>query len=112
MAEWDKVFAAGSNSFDVYLNPDTIRKSSNNVKMWVLYDNKWARGNAGKKYMSTKLQNEYNCKEERIRTIYQIHYSENMGSGEVVFTFKKPNEWTPITPDSVDEGVWKIACGK
>jgi hypothetical protein len=112
MAEWVKGGGDAENTFDVYYDPTTIRKSGNKVKMWVLFDYKVAQKNAGKLLLSIKGQSEYECKEEQIRVIYEAQYSKNMGTGQLVSSFSDPNDWIPVMPESIDKEMWKIACGK
>ena len=68
MAEWDKLGA--TNVSTVYVEPTTIRKSVNKVKMWSLENFNSVQVVIGKKYLSTKTQDEYDCKEEQYRTLY------------------------------------------
>ncbi len=111
MAEW--VAIATADGIISYANPATIRKSGNKVKMWSLIDFNSVQEDAGDKFLSSKSQNEYDCKEERIRTLYFSWHSENMGGGDVVYIDRKPDKnWDPVMPESTGENLWKIACGK
>ncbi len=114
MAEWVGVGrSVEAEGVTLYANPTTIRKSGNMVKMWRLIDYKTAKDAAGKQYMSTKRQDEYDCKEERLRIISLVAYSKNMGKGKVVGTAdNKLYDWFPVTPDSLEEIIWEYACGK
>jgi len=115
MAEWVEVGESEDAEVGVtlYANPTTIRKSGNMVKMWRLTDFKTAEDAAGKQYMSTKRHDEYDCKEERLRIISIVTYSKNMGKGKVVLTTDiKLYDWFSVTPDSLDEIIWKYACRK
>ena len=94
MAEW--VAIAAADGIISYANPATIRKSGNKVKMWSLIDFNSVQEDAGDKFLSSKSQNEYDCKEERIRTLYFSWHSENMGDGDVVYIDRKPDKnWDP-----------------
>ena len=114
MAEWVEI---GSNDFigsTFYADTGTISKSSNKVKMWVMYDYKTAH-DAGEdfgKYMSTKSHNEYDCKETKVRVTYQARFSKNMGKGKKEVETSINFDWYPVEPDTHDELLWKIACGK
>ena len=115
-AEWVEVSSDNTDTI-YYANPTTIRKAGNMVKIWELYDLKTAqKSSEGTSYLSMKMQSEYDCKEERQRTLFISHYSKNMGRGEAVFSFSYTdsniNSWTPVSPGSVGEGLWKFACGK
>ena len=112
VAEWIKV---GSNkTVTIYAHPTTIRKTTvNKVKMWSLYDyNAAQEPTSSRPYMSMKFQDDYNCKEEQSRILYSITHSENMGEGHVVFIDDIPGNWNPVPPDTINEALWKFACGK
>ena len=112
-AEWTWISQTKDESADVYVDAATIRKRGNMVKMWSLYDLKAARqAFAGKLYLSSVGQNEYDCDEERTRSLYVSLYSSNMGAGESVLTRSDPDKWKPVFPGSVLETLWKIACGQ
>ena len=111
MAEWTVV--GGSDIHTLYADLSTIRKSGNAVKMWRLIDYKVVRTVDGTRYLSSTNQSEYDCKEETVRTLAFSRYSKNIGDGEVVYTSGAMHEEPrPVTPGSVDAGLFKVACGK
>jgi hypothetical protein len=111
VAEWVEV--TRSESSTGYLDPATIRRAGDMVKMWYLLDFKAVQARPyGTPYMSQKTQHEYDCKEQRARIIHSLRYSENMGGGEVVPTDSDPEEWNPVATGSVLEKLWEIACRK
>jgi len=115
MAEWVEV---GVNEFigsTFYADTGTISKSGNKVKMWVMYDYKTAHDVVGDnfgKYMSTKSHNEYDCKGAKVRVNYQARFSKNMGKGIQEIETSANFEWYSVVPDTHDELLWKVACGK
>ncbi len=111
MAEWVAIGTADGTIY--YANPNTIRKSGNKVKMWMLFDFNAVRETEGDKYLSSKAQYEYDCKEEQKRILYFSWHSENMGRGDVVYIADEPKKnWRPVAPESISKSLWKIACGK
>ena len=111
-AEWTRV---GSNDdFIQYVDRATIRRDGNLVKMWGLKTFKAVQpGTDGYPYLSTKVQSEYDCKEEKSRILAFSHFSGQMGNGKVgLFDNDIGEKWSPISPGSADESLWKIACGK
>ncbi len=111
MAEWVEIGTTDKNT--VYVDPTTIRKSGNKVKMWVLYDFNSAKETTGNKYLSVKAQDEYDCKEEQERLLFFSRYSENMGGGDTVYSANATNkDWSPVVPGSVGKVFWQLACGK
>ena len=109
-AEW--TVAGGNDQFVQYVDRATIRRNGNLVKMWVLSDLKTVQTDAGDSYLSSKAQQEYDCKEEKSRTLAFTWLSGQMGNGKVVYANSDPRKWSPIQPGSVRETQWKIACGK
>ncbi len=104
MAEWVEV---GTNDYyasietTAYADPTSIRKVGDIVKMRSRVDYKPVEMVDGKKQKSIIAkaisvewsQGEYDCKNIQFRA--EISY-----------------EWTPVTPDGIDEKLWKYACGK
>ena len=108
-AEWVKV---GSNeSFTLYIDPATIRKADDRVKMWGLSDYKTPQVYMNRPSMSTKAQAEYDCKEGQSRLLYLSSHPENMGGGEAVYTDTNTHKWRPVSADTFDKAMWKTACG-
>ncbi|MDO8437127.1 MAG: tetratricopeptide repeat protein [Nitrosomonadaceae bacterium] len=106
------VLVSFDGTFTIYADPATIRKTGNRVKMWDLLDYNMADKISGKPYMSIRGQSEYDCKEEKIRSLYATYHSENMARGEVISTGTKPSNWEPVAPGSMAAALWKIACKK
>ena len=67
----------------------------------------------GASYLSSKAQDEYDCKDEKNRILAFTWFDGKMGSGKVVYSDSNVrDEWSPIQPGSIGETLWKIACGK
>jgi surface-adhesin protein E len=95
-----------------YADPDTIRFKGDVVTMWTLHDFKTMQTMGGHSFLSIKGQAEYDCAEERYRPLAFIEFSGNMGSSKVVTNGSTEQEWRPVAPGSVGQGLWKFACGK
>ncbi len=113
MAEWDKFVEYDEKPLVVYVDPTAIRKNGNNVKMWGLSDYKEAQELAFLPlYRSIKSQYEFNCKGEQAKELYASYHAKNMGEGKVIFSDNIPENWIPVSPDSLDKELWKFACRK
>jgi hypothetical protein len=66
----------------------------------------------GSMYKSTKEHDEYDCNEGRTRKLASELYVENMGFGPLLRRDTSIDQWTPVTPGSITELMWKYACGK
>ena len=111
-AAWTQ--SGATDIFNDYADRATIRRNGNLVKMWNLRDYKsmQASPSIGVSYLSEKVQLEYDCKEEKTRLLAYIWFSRQMGNGKVVSSDNYDEKWIPISPESIGETLWKIACGK
>lgn len=111
-AAWVEV--GGSEGFTAYVDPSSIRRAGNRVKMWYLHDFKTAQvsQSTGERYRSAKVESEHDCRDERWRILYFTWHSGNLGEGIVVFINPNPQGWVPVSPGSAAETQWKFACGK
>jgi hypothetical protein len=111
-AEWVKVGDGDEAGRTVYVNPATIRRNSNLVKMWQLYDYKTVQTVGGIRFLTAEEQWEFDCAEDRGRVVALKGFSGNMASGTMVYTNSEVGKWISVMPNSVSHAVWKIACGK
>ena len=113
LAEWTEV--GGGDTYISYADLSTIRKSGDKVKMWNLFDYKVVQidKDDGTRYLSQAFQEAYDCKEETARVLAFNWYSKNMGAGKAVYTSGAMHEEPrPVSPGSVLEALFKLACGK
>lgn len=110
MAEWAKVGGNGTDT--LYADPTSIIKSSNMVKMRTLNDYKTAIKVAGVAFLSSEVQEEYDCKDNQSRTLFFSLHSRNMGKGKRVYSDPEPHTWEPVRLGSVREILWQFACKK
>jgi hypothetical protein len=112
-AEWVEVGGSeGKRGYTVYVDPDTVRRNGNLVKMWILYDFKNIQTIAGASILSSKAQTQYDCAGERSRELAFTWFSGNMGNGGVVLSDSDEQKWEPVYPDSIGQTLWKVACAK
>ncbi|MGA7750836.1 MAG: surface-adhesin E family protein [Gallionella sp.] len=112
MAEWVKVRISDDGNATAYVDPSTMLKDGSNVKMWALLDFRVAKTTGGETYLSTKQQNEFDCKKTKIRLLTFSLYSGNMGNGNVVYESPNIGNWDMFFQGGLGEAFWKIACGK
>jgi hypothetical protein len=111
-AEWVKVGDGDEAGKTVYVDPATIRRNSNLVKMWQFYDYKTVQTVGGVRFLSAKEQWEFDCAETRSRVLALKEFSGNMGSGTMVDTNSQVGKWITVMPGSIAHTVWTVACGK
>jgi len=109
-AEWVKINE--NDTFTVYVDPDSIRRKGDLVKMWILYDYKTLQSATGVAHLSDSIQLEANCIQKLQRKLANTWWSGNMRAGNVVFSHSGEGNWIPIGPGTVGHTVWSFACGK
>ena len=111
-AEWVLTSGDDEAGLKVYIDPDSIRRKGNLVKMWQLYDYKTVQTVAGDSLLSIKRYNEFDCTEERTRMLAYTWFSGNMASGKVVYSTPDEQQWEPVVPRTINRTLWKVACKK
>jgi hypothetical protein len=110
LAEWVEI--GHNEDFVGYIDPSTIHRAGNMVKMWCLIDHKIVISKTGKTYISVMAQHEYDCRKDRARMLFSSLHSENMGKGKIVGSNYSPDAWGSVPPLSIVETLWKFACGR
>ena len=109
-AEW--LLVDGNEKTKVYLDPETIDRNGEWVRVWVVDDLKTAQTRRFRKYSSTRAHEEHDCAKERFRLLALEYFSENMGSGEALYKTSGKSDWAPIPRGTLAESVAKFVCGK
>ena len=112
MAEWLKY--AGNDEETHYYMPESIRILDDKAKVWALVDFKSVKTLDTYRYLSGKVQHQFDCQEEQSKLLYSTFYSENMGEGDVVLQVNLlPHaNWAPIIPETMLELLYKRACSR
>jgi hypothetical protein len=110
-AGWVEI-GTSNNGATVYVDPDTIRRKGDLVKMWYLHDFKTTQTVLKKSYLSSRSQDEYDCTEDRHRALASTSFSGNMGSGKVRSSYSIKGKWEPVPPGTITQSLWKVACDK
>ena len=107
----DWVKTGEADSFTNYVDPQSIRRTGNIVRVWSLSDHKSGQVLASIRYLSKLTKVEYDCFEDTMREIDLYFYAEKMGTGDIVFSlpnFTKPA--TSLPPGSVAAAELKAVC--
>ena len=78
IAEWVRLW--GNDVLEGYVNPDSIRKKGKNVVTQNMFDFKKPWEYNGNEYRSSVVLFEFDCAEERARSLESIFYAENKGA--------------------------------
>jgi len=111
-AVWVEV-GVNDDGATVYADPASIRKAGNRVKMWSLHDHKSVRNTLGLMNLSSRSLNEYDCKVKQVTMHFLYVHSGNMGRGEALqINGEYCCWWSHVSPGTINEILWKTACGK
>lgn len=108
LAEWTRL-GEGMNASNYYIDVQGIRKDGNLSKVWLIQNLK-QRDTSGE--MSVLTLKEYDCNEERHRTLAISTHSEVMATGVTLLNGNPKGDWQYIPPKSVAEFILKIVCAK
>lgn len=113
-AEWRPItYAAGSGGFTIYVDPATVLRQGDLVKMLVLYDFRFVQAIKGISYLSATWQQQFDCAEHRSRHLSYKYHSDNRGNGKVMLAGDdEGGKWSPVAPKSAAAILWKIVCAK
>ena len=115
MSEWTIVGSNDVGDGIYYIDYETIKKKGNKVKLWSLVDTTTVKHiPKGSDFLSSTSHFEYDCEEQTRRFLDVCFYSKNMQGGKIVFSAAniKTDTAESIIPNSMDDVVFKIACGK
>ena len=112
MAEWTALkWSHEDGGLTLYVDYTTVRKKGSIVKMLSLVDFEVTdKGEVD--LFSSRAQNEYDCKEKKIRQLFYALYSDSMGKGKMEHSNSEHLKWLPVRPGSMEEAMWKVACGQ
>jgi len=110
-AEWVKIIT--TKDATRYVDPTTIHRKGDFVKVWQLADFKTIQTYKDSSFWSFKIQTEHDCAEDRTKILAMTWFSGNMGTGKMIFTFSEEDgKWEPIDPQSAGQLVEKLVCSK
>ncbi len=110
-AEWMRVIEI-DEGLTAYVDPDTIRRKGELVKMWTLFDYKTVRTVAATSYLSSRSQRQFDCAEERTRVLSFTWFSGKMETGDILVSNNDELKWQPVSPRTIDEFLLTFACSK
>ncbi len=85
-AEWRAIsYATGTGGFTIYIDPTTVLRQGDLVKMLVLYDFRFVQAIKGRSYLSATWEQQFDCADPRSRHLSYKYHSDNKGNGKVMF---------------------------
>lgn len=115
-ADWEPVASNDDAGIRIYFDKSTVRLTGAIVKMWTMTEHFSIKTDSfGNRYKSDKTLLGFDCNSEKSALMTIVFYSGSMGKGVVVWRGDRQErewEWGPIIPGTLDEILWKTACGK
>ena len=101
----------------VYFDKQTIRRSGNQVRVWLMWDSTESRTTSSayppRTYLSEKTFAIYDCSGRASKTIQAVRYSQPDASGEVVESQSVREaavSFAAITPETLGESILEAVC--
>lgn len=108
-AGWEAI-AVSDTGMTVYLDRATIQRETYVVTMSVLHDYQTPEQLSSGSFLSFTAQQQYDCGEQRSRTLRAVVFTEHMGHGTVLYSGTGDDTWQPVTPMSINHALWQAAC--
>jgi hypothetical protein len=109
-AEWHLL--DGNNQAKVYIDRETISRTGDLVKVWVLDDLKTPHKRGFSTFLSVRAREEHDCSKERFRLLALEQFAGKMGTGASIYKKSGESGWAPIPRGTMAQSVWKFVCGK
>ena len=112
VAEWSLLGPSEGGETTIYIDKARISRKGDIVEIWELADFSTKQEIITKIVFQSQIsRREYDCRNEKMRNRFFSWHSGRKGTGDVVFTEKKPNDkWELVAPGT--ESVYKFSCGK
>ena len=109
-ANWTAVGLFDIGTF--YVELDTQVKSGDHRKVWTALDYRTPKVNQhnGKTFKSTRMQMEFDCKAETVRTLSLSYHSGVRLSGETLSSEGVIGPFEPVPPDTPIHKIMRLVC--
>ena len=109
--QWTLLGSSVANGgMDVYVAPETVRRSGDRARMLGLFDFKTRQVIEGKAFLSARNEYEYDCARHRARMVATTGYAGRMGKGAVVETSNEAFPWEAVGASGPAFEHWQVAC--
>jgi hypothetical protein len=109
-AQWMAVGLFDIGTF--YVDTDNITHAGDNHKAWTMLDYRDPKVHAptGKNFKSTRMQMEFNCKEQTVRTLSLSYHTGVRLSGETLSTEGVIGPFEPVPPETPIFKIMRLVC--
>jgi hypothetical protein len=110
-AQWQSLGQDAENKITYYVDPSTLRTEGQLRSVWLLYDMKYyTPSEKGKAFRSMRVFRQYECGQDRARTLATDVYRQPMATGELLEQNEEPSEWSFVRPQTIDAAVSAAVC--
>lgn len=109
-AEWTLI--QSSDEGNMYIDFDSIDKTTDALKVWTLYDYQLTQD---KHVQSAKSHETYDCRHGKFKVLSISRFSDHMGVGELIDSYHYDDskaEWYAVAPYTSGELKKNIICSK
>lgn len=110
MADWTSLGDVGNA--ELFVDKSTIVRTGDKATMWSIYALKAPAAAGSASYVSLKRQDEFDCKESRMRPLQIAAYPKPMAEGTPVANEKSTANWSAPAAQSIGEKLLTVACAK
>jgi hypothetical protein len=101
--------------FDIgtfYVDTDNVTSSENHRKAWTMLDYRQPKVHAptGKTFKSTRMQMEFDCKDQTVRTLSLSYHTGVRLSGDTLSTEGVIGQFEPVPPDTPIFKIMRLVC--
>lgn len=106
---WTSI-AISNKGDEFFIDTQTLKKDGSSRKVWTLTNYVSHMEYKQQKVVSTKEFVEFDCANDRSRSLTHYLYSEKNGQGTIIDTLNEPPVWSYAVPDSAYYSVLKRVC--
>lgn len=112
-ADWVKIGDSMDGKVHHYLDPATIRKDGQRMRVVTLtdYDEPQVISET-QRFLSVKMQDAFDCANQSGQHLSLTALAGKMGTGAVVATEPRAAEVRKVLTDTPDEDMWKFVCAR
>jgi hypothetical protein len=96
----------------IYVDPGSIKREGSRVSLWQLTDIKWLEGMLTPKFLSVKVQKQFECTTMHFRVLAVVEFSRQMATGKSASGYIENGNWQQVEQQSVNQGLREVACRK
>lgn len=113
MADWVKVTESMQGKVAHYVDPATISKTGDQVKVSTLTDYQEAQVLSGtQQFLSIRMLDQFNCADKTGQHMNLTALAENMGAGKTVAAETRPADVRKVAADTADDDMLQFVCAK